>query len=69
MAPTESRTVCFYSDATTLSVVDKDGRRLLAGGKFKIEVGDVMHPAVTSVQLIGETIELEANTWAADLLK
>ena len=69
MAPNESRTVHFTSDATTLSVVDEAGRRMLVAGEYAVEVGDVLTPAVGAIQLEGDSLLIDDNAWALGLLQ
>ena len=58
MAPGENRTLTFATGAEALSNADEFGQTVLSGGKYGLEIGDVINPAVRTIQLNGPSVVL-----------
>ena len=58
LAVGETKRLRFTPTAHDLSVVDELGERILRAGNFTIKIGDVVRPAVTSLELRGEDLAL-----------
>lgn len=64
LEPGQNMTVDFASDASSLGVIGPSGAKMLMAGRYRVEVGSVTSPAVQELELRGESVVVEANSWA-----